>query len=57
MLGVSRTMQVNIDSPNLGFTYVYFLGGVKNPLCTYVLIIYNRTDSSFVLIIKNQHCE
>ena len=26
-LGVSRTIYVNVDSPNLGFTYFNFLGG------------------------------
>jgi len=25
-LGVSRTIYVNVDSPNLGFTYFNFLG-------------------------------
>ena len=27
-LGVSRPIYVNVDSPNLGFPYFYFLGGV-----------------------------
>ena len=34
-LGVSRPIYVNVDSPNLGFTYFNFLGGVpvkKNTL-------------------------
>ena len=28
-LGVSRTIYVNVDSPNLGFTYFNFLGGAS----------------------------
>ena len=37
-LGVSRTIYVNVDSPNLGFTYFNFLGGGDilegyGPLC------------------------
>ena len=28
-LGVSRTIYVNVDSPNLGFTYFNFLGGYQ----------------------------
>ena len=28
-LGVSRPMYVNVDSPNLGFQYFYFLGGYQ----------------------------
>ena len=28
-LGVSRTIYVNVDSPNLGFPYFYFLGGYQ----------------------------
>ena len=34
MLGVSRTIYVNVDSPNLGFPYFNFLGGyqLKNHL-------------------------
>ena len=27
-LGVSRTIYVNVDTPNLGFTYLNFLGGL-----------------------------
>ena len=27
-LGVSRTIYVNVDSPNLGFPYFNFLGGL-----------------------------
>ena len=27
-IGVSRTIYVNVDTPNLGFTYFNFLGGV-----------------------------
>ena len=34
-LGVSRTIYVNVDTPNLGFTYFNFLGGdqLKKPPC------------------------
>ena len=35
-LGVSRTTYVNVDSPNLGFPYLNFLGGYqlkKHPVC------------------------
>ena len=28
-LGVSRPIYVNVDSPNLGFTYFNFLGGFQ----------------------------
>ena len=28
-LGVSRPIYVNVDSPNLGFPYFYFLGGYQ----------------------------
>ena len=28
-LGVSKTIYVNVDTPNLGFTYFYFLGGYQ----------------------------
>ena len=28
-LGVSRTIYVNVDSPNLGFPYFNFLGGTS----------------------------
>ena len=28
-LGVSRPIYVNVDSPNLGFTYFNFLGGYQ----------------------------
>ena len=28
-LGVSRTIYVNVDSPNLGFSYFNFLGGYQ----------------------------
>ena len=31
MLGVSRPIYVNVDSPNLGFPYFNFLGGY--PVC------------------------
>ena len=29
MLGVSRPIYVNVDSPNLGFPYLTFLGGYQ----------------------------
>ena len=29
MLGVSRLIYVNVDSPNLGFTYFNLLGGYQ----------------------------
>ena len=29
MLGVSRTIYVNVDSPNLSFPYFNFLGGYQ----------------------------
>ena len=40
-LGVSRTIYINVDSPNLGFSYFNFLGGtsekkspcLSNPFC------------------------
>ena len=40
MLGVSRPIYVNVDSPNLGFPYFNFLGGYqlkKHPV--FVLLI------------------
>ena len=39
MLGVSRPIYVNVDSPNLGFPYFNFLGGVpvkNHPVCSKV---------------------
>ena len=35
--GVSRPIYVNVDSPNLGFTYFNFLGGgqLKKPPCIF----------------------
>ena len=37
-LGVSRTNYVNVDSPNLGFTYFNLLGGyqLKKTPCIYL---------------------
>ena len=29
MLGVSRTIYVNVETPNIGFTYFNFLGGYQ----------------------------
>ena len=39
MLGVSRPIYINVDSPNLGFPYFNFLGGKqwkKHPVCVNV---------------------
>ena len=41
-LGVSRTIYANVDTPNLGFTYVFFGGGgaqLKNPLYVYTIVV------------------
>ena len=46
MLGVSRPIYVNVDSPNLGFPYFNFLGGVpvkKHPV-SYHNMIYIMWD-------------
>ena len=48
MLGVSRPIYVNVDSPNLGFPYFNFLGGYqlkKHPVYGYMsLQKYNRAS-------------
>ena len=43
-LGVSRPIYVNVDSPNLGFTYFNFLGGYqlkKHPVCMRALLLFS----------------
>ena len=56
MLGVSRTIYVNVDSPNLGFLYFNFLGGyqlkktpcmlyfAKGLLLPYIIIVPDAAD-------------
>ena len=55
MLGVSRPIYVNVDSPirlNLGFPYFDFLGGYqwskKHPVCMWVSFCCTDIDSTFV---------
>ena len=42
MLGVSRTIYVNVDSPNLGFPYYYFLGATSEKTTLYHSIYHFR---------------
>ena len=48
-LGVSRPIYVNVDSPNLGFPYLDFLGGYrwkkKHPVCQHPHIMQTSQDS------------
>ena len=39
-LGVSRSIYVNVDTPNLGFTFFNFLGGgeLKKPPCSWMMV-------------------
>ena len=41
MLGVSRTIYVNVDSPNLGFPYFNFLGEAQWKKDTLYKIVFN----------------
>ena len=52
-LGVSRTIYVNVDSPNLGFTYFNFLGGgggqlKKSPCMLSAIQIYFQQQNYIV---------
>ena len=47
-LGVSRSIYVNVGTPNLGFTYFNFLGGeLKNPPC--ILLDHRAINTKFLV--------
>ena len=56
-LGISRTIYVNVDSPNLGFTYFNFLGGYqlkKHPVFVKEFLVeWSKRTRSFVLMLAD----
>ena len=54
-LGVSRTIYVNVDSPNLGFPYFNFLGGTSEKITLYMFTFWRSQIDKLCQLIQKKY--